>query len=67
MIELLQAVLEHGNPPQAKMQLEAHQAVVSCQQTADRLAHDDDPAVRAAAHGLLAAIGNHLCESCNPA
>ncbi|MEV0037091.1 hypothetical protein [Streptomyces sp. NPDC050804] len=64
VIELLRSVLEHGNAPQATVQLEAHHAVLSRRQTADRLAHDDDPVVRGAAQDLLSAIDNHVCESC---
>ncbi|MFF3001888.1 hypothetical protein ACFVTF_03655 [Kitasatospora sp. NPDC057940] len=63
-IGLLQTILEHGNPRQPKVQLEAHQAVLSRRLTADRLTHDSDPAVRGAAQDLLAAIDSHLSESC---
>ncbi|MFJ7278547.1 hypothetical protein [Kitasatospora sp. NPDC098663] len=63
VVELLQAILEHGNPPQPNVQLDAHQAVLSGRPTADRLTHDSDPVVRAAAQDLLAAIDSHLSES----
>ncbi|MFD4399873.1 hypothetical protein [Kitasatospora sp. NPDC058478] len=64
VIELLQTILEHGNPRQPKVQLEAHQAVLSRRPTADRLTHDSDPAVRVAAQDLLAAIDSRPGESC---
>ncbi len=64
VIGLLQTILEHGNPPQPKVQLEAHQAVLSRRQTADQLTHDIDPVVRAAAQDLLASIDSHLSQSC---
>ncbi|GAA1393725.1 hypothetical protein GCM10009639_27140 [Kitasatospora putterlickiae] len=64
VIGLLQTILEHGNPPQPKVQLEAHQAVLSRRATADQLTHDSDPVVRAAAQNLLAGIDSHLSESC---
>ncbi|WP_327063687.1 hypothetical protein OG196_02240 [Kitasatospora purpeofusca] len=40
VIELLQTVLEHGNPPQPKVQLQAHEAVLSRRPTAAQLTHD---------------------------
>ncbi|MFE3111631.1 hypothetical protein ACFRKE_12945 [Kitasatospora indigofera] len=64
VIELLQTILEHGNPPHPKVQREAHQAVLSRRPTADRLAGDSDPVVRAAAQDLLAAIDRHPNEPC---
>ncbi|MFD0258486.1 hypothetical protein ACFVH7_09450 [Kitasatospora indigofera] len=64
VIELLQTILEHGNPPHPKVQLEAHQAVLNRRPTADRLVGDSDPVVRAAAQDLLAAIDRHPNESC---
>ncbi|MFD9067519.1 hypothetical protein ACFVZ3_39065 [Kitasatospora purpeofusca] len=66
VIGLLQTVLEHGNPPQPKVQLQAHQAVLSRRPTAAQLTHDRDPAVRAAARELVAAIDRHPGESCCP-
>ncbi|MFB7673051.1 hypothetical protein ACFC26_16745 [Kitasatospora purpeofusca] len=64
VIRLLQTVLEHGNPPQPKVQLQAHRAVLSRRATAAQLTHDRDPAVRAAARDLVAAIDSHLSEPC---
>lgn len=66
MIELLQAILEHGNPPQINVQHAAHQAVLSRSGTAGVLASDKDPAVQAAARDLAAAIDSHACEACRP-
>jgi hypothetical protein len=67
VIELLQAILEHGNPPQMNVQQAAHRAVLSGSGTVGVLAGDEDPAVRAAARGLAAAIDSHVCEACRPA
>ncbi|MEU6239138.1 hypothetical protein [Kitasatospora sp. NPDC047058] len=67
VIEVLQAVLEHGNPPRSGVQRAAHQAVLSGRRAADQLIRDDDPSVRSAARGLLAAIDSHRCETCQPA
>ncbi|MFF3647461.1 hypothetical protein ACFYXV_02285 [Streptomyces sp. NPDC002181] len=67
VIELLQAILEHGNPPQIEVQRAAHQAVLNGRGTASALATGEDPAVRAAAHALVAAIDSHTCEACRPA
>ncbi|MFB7675102.1 hypothetical protein ACFC26_27185 [Kitasatospora purpeofusca] len=61
---MLQTILEHGNPPQPKVQLEAHQAVLSRRPTAAQLTHDNDPVVRTAARDLLTAIDSHLSEFC---
>ncbi|MBP0454022.1 hypothetical protein J5Y04_31445 [Kitasatospora sp. RG8] len=67
VIEVLQAVLEHGNPPRTEVQRDAHQAVLSGRTAADRLTRDSDPPVRAAARDLVTAIDNHRCETCRPA
>ncbi|MEU5598829.1 hypothetical protein [Streptomyces sp. NPDC020298] len=67
VIELLQAILEHGNPPQVTVQRAAHQAVLSGSGTVSVLASDEDPAVRAAALDLAAAIDSHACGACRPA
>ncbi|MFC8451609.1 hypothetical protein [Kitasatospora sp. NPDC057223] len=64
VIELLRTILERGNPPQPRVQLAAHQAVLGRRATAGQLAHASDPAVRAAARDLLAAIDGHPGESC---
>lgn len=63
---LLQAILEHGNPPQIAVQRAAHRAVLNGRSTADLLACDEDAAVRAAAANLVAEIDSHVCESCRP-
>lgn len=67
VIELLQAILEHGNPPQIEVQQAAHRAVLTGRDTLGMLATGSDPAVRAAAHALRAAIDGHTCEACRPA
>ncbi|MFG2626850.1 hypothetical protein [Streptomyces sp. NPDC048473] len=67
VIELLQAVLEHANPPQAEVQLQAHRTVLLGRLTADLPTRDADPAVRTAAQGLLDAIDHHRCGTCRPA
>ncbi|MFC9327380.1 hypothetical protein [Kitasatospora sp. NPDC057015] len=64
VLALLQTILEHGNPPQPKVEREAHRAVLSRRVTADQLTHDSDPVVRAAAQDLLAGIDSHPGESC---
>ncbi|MFC9758824.1 hypothetical protein [Streptomyces sp. NPDC056921] len=66
VIELLQAILEHGNPPQITVVRAAHQAVLSGSGTVSVLVSDEDPAVRAAARDLAAAIDSHACEACRP-
>ncbi|WP_030717247.1 hypothetical protein [Streptomyces sp. NRRL F-2580] len=66
VIKLLQAILDHGNPPQLDVQHAAHQAVHSGRTAVDTLISDEDPAVRAAARDLAAAIGSHACETCRP-
>ncbi|KPI05627.1 hypothetical protein OV450_3945 [Actinobacteria bacterium OV450] len=66
VIELLQAILEHGNPPQIEVQLAAHRAVLTGRDTVHVLATGSDPAVRAAARALGAAIDSHTCEACPP-
>ncbi|MFE5804782.1 hypothetical protein [Streptomyces sp. NPDC056491] len=67
VIELLQTILEHANPPQSGVQHAAHRAVLDGRSTAEVLARDEDAAVRAAARELVTAIGSHVCESCRPA
>ncbi|WP_328400217.1 hypothetical protein [Streptomyces sp. NBC_00390] len=67
VVELLQTILEHANPPQIEVQHAAHRAVLDGRSMADVLTRDKDPAVQAAAHELAAAIDNHVCESCRPA
>ncbi|MCF3131193.1 hypothetical protein [Streptomyces olivochromogenes] len=66
VIELLQAILEHGNQ-QIEVQRAAHQAVISARDTANVLATDENPAARAAARTLAAAIDSHTCDACHPA
>ncbi|HEY9367213.1 hypothetical protein, partial [Streptomyces sp.] len=66
VIELLQAVLNHGNPPKIDVQHAAHQAVLSGRTTVNTLTTDGDPAVRAAARDLAAAIDSHACGACRP-
>ncbi|MFE3907489.1 hypothetical protein ACFXPY_46625 [Streptomyces sp. NPDC059153] len=66
VIELLQAILEHGNPPQITVVHAAHQAVLSGSGPVSVLVSDEDPAVRAAARDLAAAIDSHACEACRP-
>ncbi|MFJ8636894.1 hypothetical protein [Streptomyces sp. NPDC093568] len=67
VIELLQAILEHGNPPQITVQRAAHQAVLSGSGTVVVLTSDEDPSVRAAARDLATAMDSHACEACPPA
>ncbi|UUU37667.1 hypothetical protein [Streptomyces sp. NBC_00162] len=67
VIELLQTILEHSNPPKIDVQHAAHRAVLDGRSMADVLACDEDAAVRAAARDLVAAIDSHVCESCPPA
>ncbi|MFB6669445.1 hypothetical protein [Streptomyces parvus] len=67
VVQLLMTILEQANPPRLDVQYAAHQAVLDGRGLADRLADDEDPAVRAAAQGLMAAIDNHACEACRPA
>ncbi|MFI8001855.1 hypothetical protein [Streptomyces sp. NPDC086010] len=45
---------------------DAHLAVLAGRTTAERLAADSDPAVRAAAGELLASLGGHACATCSP-
>ncbi|MFI8191625.1 hypothetical protein ACIF8T_22870 [Streptomyces sp. NPDC085946] len=66
VIELLQAILEHG-AAQHEVQYAAHRAVLSGERTVTLLTGDEDPAVRAAASELAAAIDGHVCDSCRPA
>ncbi|HEY9369206.1 hypothetical protein [Streptomyces sp.] len=66
VIELLQAILEHGSL-QIEVQHTAHQAVLSGSSTVDLLTSDKDPAVGAAARGLAAAIDSHACQACRTA
>ncbi|MGN9793017.1 hypothetical protein ACTMTU_18220 [Streptomyces sp. OZ13] len=66
VIELLQTILEHANPPQIEVQQAAHRAVLGGRNLADALVRDEDPGVRAAARELVAAIDSHVCESCRP-
>lgn len=67
VIELLQAILEHGNAAQIEVQRAAHRAVLGGRSTAGVLTGDEDPAVRVAARGLADAIDGHVCASCRPA
>ncbi|MEU9131011.1 hypothetical protein AB0D08_23415 [Kitasatospora sp. NPDC048540] len=67
VIEVLQAVLRHGNPPRPEVQRNAHRAVLCGRRTADRLTGDGGPAVRAAAREPVTAIDGHRCETCRPA
>ncbi|GGK21210.1 hypothetical protein GCM10011583_61430 [Streptomyces camponoticapitis] len=66
VIELLQAVLEHGNAPQIEVQHAAHLAVLRGRSLVDVLSGDEDPAVRAAAIDLAGAIDGHACGTCRP-
>lgn len=67
VIELLQTILEHANPPQITVQHAAHRAVLDGRSTADVLARDADAAVQAAGRNLVTAIDSHVCESCRSA
>ncbi|TXL84555.1 hypothetical protein EW053_33895 [Streptomyces sp. IB2014 016-6] len=67
VIELLQAILEHANPPQSEVQRAAHRAVLDGRSMAEVLAHAGDSAVQGAARELVTAIDGHVCESCPPA
>jgi hypothetical protein len=66
VLELLQAVLEHG-AAQIEVQRAAHLAVLGGVTMVDVLTRDGDPAVRAAASELAAAIDSHVCDACRPA
>ncbi|MEU8777127.1 hypothetical protein [Streptomyces sp. NPDC048606] len=66
VIELLEAILDHDNPPRPDVQYAAHRAVLGGRHVVDALADDEDPAVRAAARDLVAAIDRHACETCRP-
>ncbi|MGY0055695.1 hypothetical protein ACWY4P_03880 [Streptomyces sp. LZ34] len=66
VIELLLAILEHANPPQIEVQRAAHRAVLDGRNMVDVLTREEDPAVRAAARDLAAAIDSHVCASCRP-
>ncbi|MCZ4125743.1 hypothetical protein [Streptomyces sp. H39-S7] len=66
VMELLQAILEHGSPPRLDVQHAAHQAVLSGKGLVSVLIGDEDPAVQAAARDLAAAIDSHTCEVCRP-
>ncbi|WP_406468156.1 hypothetical protein OH738_11565 [Streptomyces hirsutus] len=65
VIELLQSILEH-NAQQMEVQHAAHLAVLGGASTVNVLTRDGDPAVRAAASELAAAIDSHVCGSCRP-
>ncbi|MFJ6054758.1 hypothetical protein [Streptomyces sp. NPDC092307] len=67
VIELLQTILEHTNPPHMEVQRAAHRAVLEGRSTAERLAGDGNAAVRTAARELVTTIDSHVCESCRPA
>ncbi|MEU0955566.1 hypothetical protein ABZ353_25005 [Streptomyces niveus] len=67
VIELLQTILEHGNPPKIEVQQAAHRAVLDGRNMAEALARDEDAAVQGAARDLVTAIDTHICESCRPA
>ncbi|MEU2549868.1 hypothetical protein ABZ618_31350 [Streptomyces roseolus] len=67
MIELLQAILEHDNPPQLDVQHAAHQAVLSGRGTVGTPTSDEDPAVQAVARDLTTAIDSHARGACSPA
>ncbi|WRZ95785.1 hypothetical protein OHB54_03410 [Streptomyces sp. NBC_01007] len=67
VIELLQTILEHANPPQIEVQHAAHRAVLDGRSMAEVLARDGDAAVQAAARELVTMIDGHVCESCPPA
>ncbi len=66
VIELLESILEHTNPPHLEVQYAAHRAVLDGKSTAEALSRDGDPAVRTASIGLLAAIDGHACDACGP-
>lgn len=67
VIELLQTILEHANPPKIEVQHAAHRAVLEGKSMAEALARDEDAVVQAAARDLVAAIDSHVCGSCRPA
>lgn len=67
VIELLQTILEHTNPPKIEVQHAAHRAVLEGKSMAEVLARDEDAVVQAAARDLVAAINSHVCGSCRPA
>ncbi|WP_335755262.1 hypothetical protein [Streptomyces niveus] len=67
VIELLQTILEHGNPPKIEVQQAAHRAVLDGRNMAEALARDEDAAVQGAARDLVTAIDTHICASCRPA
>ncbi|MFF3663569.1 hypothetical protein [Streptomyces olivochromogenes] len=67
VIELLQTILKHTNPPKIEVQHAAHRAVLEGKSMAEVLALDEDAVVRAAARDLVAAIDSHVCGSCRPA
>ncbi|WP_229848896.1 hypothetical protein [Streptomyces melanogenes] len=66
VIELLQTILEHGNPPKIEVRHAAHRAVLDGRSMAEVLARDEDAAVQAAARDLVTVMDSHACESCRP-
>lgn len=66
VLALLGTILAHGHAHHPEWARDAHLAVLAGRTTAERLAGDEDPAVRAAAGELLGALGGHVCETCPP-
>ncbi|MER5556105.1 hypothetical protein ABT001_31280 [Streptomyces sp. NPDC002793] len=66
VLGLLGTILAHGRAHRSEWTRDAHLAVLTGRVTAERLASDGDPAVRAAAGDLLVALGTHVCEACPP-
>ncbi|MEU0128688.1 hypothetical protein [Streptomyces sp. NPDC006289] len=66
VLGLLGTILARGQAHQTEWTRDAHLAVLAGRPTAERLSGDGDPAVRAAAGELLAALGGHDCLSCPP-
>ncbi|MFE9046481.1 hypothetical protein ACFY9F_37775 [Streptomyces sp. NPDC012421] len=67
VVQLLTTILQQANPSRLDIQYSAHRAVLDGRALAGRLAGDEDPAIRAAAQDLLAAMDNHACGPCRPA
>ncbi|MFC8226922.1 hypothetical protein [Streptomyces sp. NPDC057287] len=66
VLGLLGTILARGHAHHPEWTRDAHLAVLAGRPTAERLAADGDPAVRAAAGELLAALGGHACGTCPP-
>ncbi|MEU1486661.1 hypothetical protein [Streptomyces sp. NPDC005752] len=66
VLALLGTILAHGHTRHPEWTRDAHLAVQAGRATAERLAGDGDPAVRAAAGELLGELGGHACTACPP-